>query len=30
VNRIDFKIGKKSQAVPDVMNISYSIPSTQN
>ena len=30
VNRIDFKVGKKSQAVPDFMNISYSIPTTQN
>jgi polyisoprenoid-binding protein YceI len=26
VNRIDFKVGKKSGAVPDFMNISYSIP----
>ena len=26
VNRMDFKIGKKSDAVPDVMNISYAIP----
>jgi polyisoprenoid-binding protein YceI len=26
VNRMDFKVGKKSDAVPDVMNISYSIP----
>jgi polyisoprenoid-binding protein YceI len=29
VNRIDFKVGKKSQAVPDEMNISYSIPVSQ-
>jgi polyisoprenoid-binding protein YceI len=26
VNRMDFKVGHKSDAVPDVMNISYSIP----
>lgn len=26
VNRMDFKVGKKSGAVPDNMNISYSIP----
>ena len=26
VNRIDFKVGKKSDAVPDVMNIKYSLP----
>lgn len=26
VNRMDFKIGKKSDAVPDIMNITYSIP----
>lgn len=30
VNRMDYKVGKKSEAVPDVMNISYSIPVTQN
>jgi polyisoprenoid-binding protein YceI len=30
VNRIDFKVGKSAPAVPDVMNISYSIPVTQN
>jgi len=26
VNRIDFKIGKESEAVPNVMNINYSLP----
>ncbi len=26
VNRIDFKVGKKSDAVPDVMNIKVSLP----
>lgn len=26
VNRIDYKVGKKSDAVPDVMNIKYSLP----
>ncbi len=26
VNRMDFKVGHKSDAVPDVMNISYAIP----
>jgi polyisoprenoid-binding protein YceI len=26
VNRIDYKVGKKSEAVPDVMNITYSLP----
>jgi polyisoprenoid-binding protein YceI len=26
VNRMDFKVGHKSDAVPDIMNISYSIP----
>ncbi len=26
VNRIEFKVGKRSQAVPDIMNINYSIP----
>ena len=26
VNRMDFKVGHKSDAVPEVMNISYSIP----
>ncbi|MBP6091074.1 MAG: YceI family protein [Crocinitomicaceae bacterium] len=29
VNRIEYKIGKKSDAVPDVMNITYSIPVTK-
>lgn len=29
VNRADFKVGKKSDAVPDIMNISYSIPATK-
>ena len=29
VNRIEFKVGKKSDAVPDVMNINYSIPVTK-
>lgn len=29
VNRIEFKVGKKSDAVPDNMNISYSIPVTK-
>ena len=29
VNRIDYGVGHKSDAVPDVMNISYSIPVTQ-
>ena len=29
VNRIDFKVGKKSDAVPDVMNINYTIPVTK-
>lgn len=26
VNRIDYKVGQKSDAVPDVMNINYSLP----
>jgi polyisoprenoid-binding protein YceI len=26
VNRADYKVGKKSDAVPDIMNITYSIP----
>lgn len=26
VNRIDFKVGKKSENVPDVMNIKFSLP----
>lgn len=29
VNRIDYGVGEKSDAVPDVMNISYSIPVTE-
>jgi len=29
VNRIDYGVGHKSDAVPDVMNISYSIPVTE-
>lgn len=29
VNRIEYKVGKKSDAVPDVMNINYSIPVTK-
>lgn len=29
VNRIDFKVGKKSDAVPDFMNISYTLPVTK-
>lgn len=29
VNRIDYGVGHKSDAVPDIMNISYSIPVTQ-
>lgn len=29
VNRMDYKIGKKSDAVPDIMNITYSIPVTK-
>ena len=29
VNRIEYKVGKKSDAVPDVMNITYSIPVTK-
>ena len=29
VNRIDYGVGKKSDAVPDIMNISYSIPVTE-
>lgn len=28
VNRIDYGVGRKSDAVPDIMNISYSIPVT--
>jgi polyisoprenoid-binding protein YceI len=30
VNRMDFKVGKKSAVVPDIMHISYSIPTTKN
>ena len=30
VNRLDYKVGKKSDVVPDVMNITYSIPVSQN
>ena len=30
VNRIEYKVGKKSDVVPDVMNITYSIPVSQN
>jgi len=26
VNRMDYKVGKKSEAVPDVMNVTYSLP----
>lgn len=29
VNRIDYGVGRKSDAVPDIMNISYSIPVTE-
>lgn len=29
VNRIDYGVGHKSDAVPDIMNISYSIPVTE-
>lgn len=29
VNRADFKVGHKSDAVPDIMSISYSIPVTK-
>lgn len=29
VNRMDYKVGKPSEAVPNVMNISYSIPVTK-
>lgn len=29
VNRVDYGVGKKSDAVPDIMNISYSIPVTE-
>jgi polyisoprenoid-binding protein YceI len=30
LNRLDYGVGKKSDVVPSVMNISYSIPTTQN
>lgn len=30
VNRLDYKVGKPSEVVPNTMNISYSIPATQN
>jgi polyisoprenoid-binding protein YceI len=26
VNRIDFKVGKKSDIVPDIMKVTYSVP----
>jgi polyisoprenoid-binding protein YceI len=26
VNRMDYKVGKPSDAVPNIMNVSYSIP----
>ena len=26
VNRIEFKVGKKSEAVPDIMNVSFVVP----
>jgi hypothetical protein len=26
VNRIDFKVGKKSDAVPDIMKVNFDIP----
>lgn len=29
VNRMDYKVGKPSEAVPNIMNISYSIPVTK-
>jgi polyisoprenoid-binding protein YceI len=29
LNRIDYKVGKKNAAVPDIMNISYSLPVTK-
>ncbi len=29
VNRIDFKVGKKSEAVPDIMKIEFDIPVTK-
>lgn len=30
VNRLDYKVGKPSEVVPNTMNISYSIPASQN
>lgn len=30
VNRLEYKVGKKSETVPDVMQINYVIPVTQN
>lgn len=30
LNRLDYGVGKKSDVVPSVMNISYSIPTSQN
>lgn len=30
VNRLDYKVGKPSQVVPNTMNITYSIPTSQN
>jgi polyisoprenoid-binding protein YceI len=30
VNRMDFKVGKTSDVVPNIMNVTYSIPATQN
>jgi polyisoprenoid-binding protein YceI len=30
INRLEYKVGKKSDVVPDVMNINYSIPASQN
>jgi hypothetical protein len=26
VNRMDFKVGKKSEAVPDIMKVNFEIP----
>lgn len=30
VNRLDYKVGKASEVVPNAMNITYSIPASQN
>jgi polyisoprenoid-binding protein YceI len=30
VNRADFKVGSKSDAVPDIMNITYTLPVSKN